>query len=259
MFHNKAFSLVELSIVLVVLGLLTGGILTGQTLIRASELRKLATDFQTYETAVMTFRERFFALPGDMKNATQFWGQSANCPGTHEQGTADGSTCDGNGDGVVSFTGSGSAPTANEHFRFWQHLANAGLLAGQFNGVTSSTSNTYAYCADNKNAPETIDGAVFNIFSIDGSGSRFDYGYGSYSYVVGLPRANAWNQDNFLTPEEVWNIDTKLDDGAAGRGIVLSSVSNACVNTTDGTDFDASYNLQNESKDCRIDFNPSRQ
>ena len=52
---TKAFSLVELSIVLVILGLLTGGILAGQNLIRAAELRSVITEFKTYQTAVMTF------------------------------------------------------------------------------------------------------------------------------------------------------------------------------------------------------------
>ena len=76
---RAAFSLVELSIVLVILGLLTGGILTGQNLIRAAELRSVVTEFQTYQTAVMTFRDKYFALPGDMTNATDFWGEMTNC------------------------------------------------------------------------------------------------------------------------------------------------------------------------------------
>ena len=73
---KKAFSLVELSIVLVILGLLVGGILTGQSLIRAAELRSVTTEFSQYQTAVMTFRDKYFAIPGDMKNARDFWGAS---------------------------------------------------------------------------------------------------------------------------------------------------------------------------------------
>jgi len=78
---KTAFSLVELSIVLVILGLLTGGVLTGQNLIRAAELRAVTTEFNAYQTAANTFKDKYFAIPGDMTNATDFWG-SAGGDGT---------------------------------------------------------------------------------------------------------------------------------------------------------------------------------
>ncbi|MFZ4541879.1 MAG: type II secretion system protein [Rickettsiales bacterium] len=56
---HHAFSLVELSIVLVILGLLVGGILSGQALIRASELRSVSTEQQRYFTAIQTFRDKY--------------------------------------------------------------------------------------------------------------------------------------------------------------------------------------------------------
>ena len=74
------FSLVELSIVLVILGLLVGGVLTGQSLIRAAELRSVSTEYSRYVASVHTFRDKYFALPGDMTNATQFWGTAAVLP-----------------------------------------------------------------------------------------------------------------------------------------------------------------------------------
>ena len=70
----QGFSLVELSIVLVILGLLTGGILAGQSLIRASELRAATAEYQRYATSIQSFRDKYMALPGDMTNATRFWG-----------------------------------------------------------------------------------------------------------------------------------------------------------------------------------------
>ena len=71
---RSAFSLVELSIVLVILGLLTGGILSGQSLIRAAELRSVTTEYSRYTAATYSFRDKYFALPGDMSNAESFWG-----------------------------------------------------------------------------------------------------------------------------------------------------------------------------------------
>ena len=72
--NKKAFSLVELSIVLVILGLLVGGILSGQSLIRAAQLRSVTADYTRFVTAVNTFRDKYFALPGDMTNAQSVWG-----------------------------------------------------------------------------------------------------------------------------------------------------------------------------------------
>ena len=79
---RSGFSLVELSIVLVILGLLTGGILAGQSLIRAAELRSVATESQRYMAALNSFRDKYFALPGDMANATAFWGAQNATPAT---------------------------------------------------------------------------------------------------------------------------------------------------------------------------------
>lgn len=59
--RKRGFSLVELSIVLVILGLLTGGILAGQSLIRAAELRAVSTEYSRYATAVQSFRDKYFA------------------------------------------------------------------------------------------------------------------------------------------------------------------------------------------------------
>jgi hypothetical protein len=73
-YSAEGFSLVALSVVWVNLGLLTGGILTAQSLIRAAELRSITTDYNRFITASQTFRDKYFALPGDMRNATRFWG-----------------------------------------------------------------------------------------------------------------------------------------------------------------------------------------
>jgi prepilin-type N-terminal cleavage/methylation domain-containing protein len=100
---SRGFSLVELSIVLVILGLLVGGVLSGQSLIRASELRKVTTEYTSIVAAVGSFREKYLYLPGDFPNASQFWGAAAagaGCWFTPNPGTVP--TCSGNGDGRLS-------------------------------------------------------------------------------------------------------------------------------------------------------------
>ena len=74
---TSGFTLVELSIVLVILGLLVGGVLAGQSLIHAAELRAISTELTNYKTAIGAFRDKYLAIPGDMNNAVKFWGAQA--------------------------------------------------------------------------------------------------------------------------------------------------------------------------------------
>ncbi len=128
--RERAFSLVELSIVLVILGLLAGGVLSGQALIRAADTRSVIADAQRYATALNSFRDKYFSMPGDMSNATQFWrfAGTTSTPGCITNSgsvEADPGTCDGNGDGVIS--NAAAANATGESFQAWKQLALAGL------------------------------------------------------------------------------------------------------------------------------------
>lgn len=252
---RSGFSLVELSIVLVILGLFTGGILAGQSLIRAAELRAVSTEYSRYASAVSAFRDKYFALPGDMTNATKFWNPSANCPGTYLQGTTDGTTCDGNGDGIVYITGTTSAATANEVFRFWQHLASAGLIEGSYNGVTAATT-TYALSAGANNTPASKLGngrwstiATSNTTGVNNA-AAFWYDYKPFYFVLGGVAANSWNTGRVLKPEEAWNVDTKMDDGRPGMGSIMVNWNDTCTNAADGSVKTADYTLTNNALSC---------
>jgi prepilin-type N-terminal cleavage/methylation domain-containing protein len=137
---RHGFSLVELSIVLVILGLLTGGILTGKSLIRASELRGVTTEYQRYITATRTFRDRYFALPGDLRDATRFWSRmngNADCV-TNSSAPIVTSTgvCDGDGNSVLDVATAAGA--AGERHQYWRHLAQAGLIEGTYTGLAGA-------------------------------------------------------------------------------------------------------------------------
>lgn len=219
---QKGFSLVELSIVLVILGLLTGGILAGQSLIRAAELRAISTEYSNYQTAVGTFRDKYFALPGDMTNAQSFWTAAATCPGDSSTPSTTPATCNGNGNGTLQQNLAGT----NELFRFWQHLANAGLINGTYTGVSDFTTAGSAYTNPGLNVPRSkINNSGWTALSIgtidSTSTTYFDGEYGNALtfgtvYPGGATRAPA------LKPEEAWNIDTKLDDGLPALGKVTS-------------------------------------
>lgn len=137
---QSGFSLVELSIVLVILGLLTGGILGGQALIRAAELRSVSTEYQRWTTATQTFRDKYFALPGDMTNATAFWGalDGNNGIGPDCRGESTGlPTCNGDGNGRIE-SNTESAVSTHEKWLIWRHLVNAGLIEGSYTNLHGS-------------------------------------------------------------------------------------------------------------------------
>ena len=157
--HHAGFTLVELSIVLVIIGLIVGGIFVGKELIRASQLNSVLRDLDKYNSAVLTFKDKYGKLPGDISNATQFWGSAGgsgppddattNCYGVGNAGAIPlGSklTCNGNGNGMISggiYSFDGVTDCSNNHyiygllcdyeqFAVWQHLANAGLDSGVY-------------------------------------------------------------------------------------------------------------------------------
>ncbi|WMS45329.1 prepilin-type N-terminal cleavage/methylation domain-containing protein (plasmid) [Acuticoccus sp. MNP-M23] len=250
--QKQGFSLVELSIVLVILGLLTGGILTGQSLIRAAELRSVTTEFSKYQTATMTFRDKYFALPGDMRNATDFWG-AATCP------TAAGAanqTCNGNNDGKIER--SGNASEFGEAFAFWQHLTNAGLIEGNYSGIAGDGGIIDADPGANVPPSRLSNGAWYIEHKDGGNSVIFNQNYGNFFSYGGVTVTGATSV-NILTPEETWNIDTKMDDGRPGYGkVVAIGWNDTCSSAIDGSssadDFEAEYRLNDNSLKCTIAF-----
>ena len=264
---RKGFSLVELSIVLVILGLLTGGILAGQSLIHAAELRSITTDYNKYLAATRAFRDKYFAVPGDMTNATAFWGSlggtgsDATCQAIAATGTA---TCNGDGDGSVY-----NAISTVERFRFWQHLANAGLIEGNFTGVAGSgyvpgsnvplskISNNYFSAAPSPaytGAGSTTYYAGNTIIFAGDYGKNY-FGYSSANGTTTTAGSLA------LSPADAWNIDTKLDDGVPGTGSLIvfkgdgtNTFCTSAAGVAPPTDAGATYKLTNSNKDCLLYF-----
>ncbi len=257
---NRAFSLVELSIVLVILGLLTGGILAGQSLIRAAELRAANTEYQRYLTAIGSFRDKYFALPGDFGKATDFWGTATACPGISS--TPAGGTCNGTPDSTLQ----PAASTANELFRFWQHLAYAGLIEGTYSGTSGDTTATNYTAIVGTNIPSSKlpnsgwGAATIGLASVADT-TYFDGPYGTFFFLGAQTAASLPTTIN-MKPEEAWNIDTKADDGKPATGKITSLESQAGTSSTTGcSDTAASaavtlagsnYSLGNSSIACSL-------
>lgn len=254
-----AFSLVELSIVLVILGLLTGGILTGQSLIRASELRSVTADVQRYQSALYTFRDKYFALPGDFTNATSFWGVRAGTGSDvtcHQTINTTTGTCNGDGNGQITYI-SGDSVMWGERFASWQHLAYAGLVEGSYTGA-SGTAASFTRVGGTNMPRGKLQNSLFDLVYYTGpilTGGSPQFFEGPYN-TNALILLNGTN-GNTLKPDEVWNLDIKLDDGKPGLGSVWvyknsSTWSPGCA-TTDSPST-AEYALTSTSIICTPNF-----
>src|SRR5688572_24971685 len=117
---QAGFTLIELAIVLVIIGLLLGGVLKGQELINSAKVKNMASDFRNIQVYIYSYQDKFRALPGDDRAAT-----------THV-GTATVTPTNGNGDGVIGgscCSGAGGISTG-EALQVWQHLRLANLATG---------------------------------------------------------------------------------------------------------------------------------
>jgi prepilin-type N-terminal cleavage/methylation domain-containing protein len=249
-----AFSLVELSIVLVIIGLLAGGIMTGQNLVRASKVRSVAVEAGRFETAINAFREQYSAWPGDFQSAGEYWGypggSASNCPGTAGTGTE---TCDGDGDGVLRGGGAGTN-SYHEFFMSWQHMANAGLIEGSYTGRSSSP-EAWEHIPG-VNAPESkLEQAVWGLdtmYDNAGVAARFNIRYGT-ALNFGSVAAGMRPRGDVMTPKEARQVDLKLDDGLPSQGSVIVYGVSDCTDADDEDDvFDVNYALDNKTKDCGL-------
>jgi prepilin-type N-terminal cleavage/methylation domain-containing protein len=230
MTQRNGFTLLELSVVLTIIGLIIGGIMTGQNLLRQSELRSMTNDMQRYHAAILSFRQQYDAVPGDMTTATNFWGvASGACASPLTASGVGTQTCNGDGDG---FIGTNVIPGSRyEWFRAWQHLANAKLIEGSFSGISDTNADANAY--PGINVPETgIAGvgitAMFVSVTTD-TGQWFgDPEYGNV-FSLGTIGSGRETRNPFLTAREAFQLDQKLDDGLASSGTLLSRNDPSCA------------------------------
>ena len=134
--NSDGFTLVEISIVLVIIGLLVGGIFVGRDLINAAAIRGTISQLEKYQAALKVFRLKYNALPGDMTPdlALAFGfrtrtGNDCDLSGTNRP--------DGNGNGFIDEPGERIFGTFCETRLFWSDLGTALLVEGNFNNYTS--------------------------------------------------------------------------------------------------------------------------
>lgn len=237
----RGFSLVELSIVLVILGLLVGGVLAGQSLIRGAELRGVLTEREKILTAVRSFRDKYFELPGDFTKATQFWGLQYSGPGCVTNSGAslaglDSGVCDGNGNGIIDACTAADPDTGlYENLQFWWHLKKAGLIEGTvvgYNGPAQDYVSRYA------NGALRTAWSVRHSSSTHRSANLITAVSGQHYLTLGGEWGNcASTMREAFPPGDAYYFDTKIDDSKATSGTIQSIVAWATPNCYSGTDY----------------------
>ena len=246
---KQGFSLLELSIVLAVIGLITGGIVAGGSMMRNAELQSIVTDLQKFKSAVATFQKKYEALPGDMPDAIDYWGAAHATPATCATTVSTGvETCNGNGNGLIISDGN-----SHEAYRFWQHLSNAELLKGSFTGVGG---NNHIFTSNTENSPSTLDNGIWFMWNWGtpnwNTPSRFDIQYDNYLLLGGA--GSSWPFNSVITPKEAWGIDKKIDDAKPALGQVIVTNAHTCTDANNGDDLDADYDLAETDVACGILF-----
>ncbi len=252
MLNNRAFSLVELSVTLIIIGLLAVGIVAGSRLLNTTALNKDISNLEKYKTSVVSFISTYRQYPGDFAKAAQFFGN--NCLG--DNGGSD--ICSGDGDGLIE--------SPAEFSKFWLHLKAANIVNPEFTISSSSTpTDEDIFPKTNYDNYGRYAAHHYSSFSRK-SGSSLDIAVAERNYLVvgGLDiAADVSNMPLLgnLLPKDALRYDKKIDDAHPSEGNLIAfigsnyaplGVSGSCL-----TDLATYANYEN-SKTCVLAYKLDR-
>ena len=196
--HRKSgISLIELSIVIVIGGIIMVIIMDSIGMIEKARMRAVISDFNKYTTAYHSFDSKYDAIPGDMPTAYAFWKKDCSAYPL---------VCNGNGNSMIEY----SNDFRNELNTAWKHLELSGVVEKTFQTI-SPVGKTKL----NLNAPES---------SIPGAGFQFMNRLIYINVLLFPPESNNFIalaresgdkmplQNSSVTPIFAYNIDAKIDD-----------------------------------------------
>jgi len=220
--RQKGFTLIEIAIVLVIIGLLLGGVLKGQELINTARVRAMNNTVDGITAAWFSFQDRYRAFPGDYLSVQS----TVNLPGA---------PIGGNGNGQVN--------TISESALVWVHLEAAGYLTGGYTN-TAATVAANAY-----NCPPTV-------CPDNGFGSGMNLVYGTM-VQTGAANAHELLSGQGIPIGVIAELDRKIDDGQPASGAMqlgkggagwLGADMNLCITAA------GNYELQKPSENCAAVF-----
>jgi len=192
--QSKGFTLIEIAIVLVIIGLLLGGVLKGQELITGARVRNLISQQDGIKAAFFGFQDRYRALPGDYAAA----GANINC------GPPPAQCAGGDGNGRIEDpTTPGAVATVHEEIIAWHHLTAAGFINGSYSADSSVSAP-----ADG-NTPKNPYSTYIRL--------AYDNQYGDPG-VGTTPKKHNLKTGNQVPIEIIAEVDRKIDDGRPTSG-----------------------------------------
>lgn len=255
--NSAGFTLIEISIVIIIVGLILGGVLKGQELIRTARTHNVADQSSNIKAAILAFTDRFRALPGDYNKAAD------NIPDIN-------SDQNGDGNGRVGYDDSNTPGVPDEANRrretglVWLHLAKSGFVSGNFNGKPLGLSDEAGWnCSTETCMVNAFNGPLLFIYANEQTG---------VSWASDMLNSNQlWSGKN-LPVELLAELDRKLDDGKpstghfrVGDGFLEGSrapVGNLCAtggqlaskdnkgNVSSGTSY--SWDVQSQVSNCGV-------
>lgn len=218
----SGFTLVELAIVLMIIGLLIGGVLRGQELMNNARVTALIQQVKAYQGAIVTFNDTYSSYPGDIPTAVE------RVPGC----TAANFCFSGDGNGIigspalsaVQLNQSGSAVPARETSMFWKHLAMTHLISG----IKPSADPSQPASGDTHPQSKLANG-VF-VIATKTTGEPDSFASGPLLKLQQAPASTGYA----LSPMKAFQVDTKMDDGMPNAGFVAAENVGSGCKTNDG-------------------------
>lgn len=234
---SQGFTLIEMSIVLVIIGLIIGGILKGQEIIESSRQKNVITQIDGIRSAINTFSDKYNAIPGDYRQAAT---------------RVSAAVVNGNGDGVIGVTTTASLTALNaltgaaaESVQFFDHLNAAELISGTTLSGGGGVTNTFGA---NSSFPQTAIPAV-GMTAVygdhDASSSRLTHWVRIHK-DAGAAIDDGSAGSGAFTGKSLFQIDIKIDDGNGERGSARSAWTGGAATN----DCSAGYNPLGNDQIC---------
>ena len=203
--HNQSgFTLVEIAIVLVIIGLLLGGVMKGQELINSAKVKNMASDFRNVQVMIYGYQDKYKRLPGDDNGAVARWTLTAG----HQ----------GDGNGTIGGNWNDTSPT-KESVALWEHLRKANLATGSTD-----------FSADD----------VSTVLPTNADGGRF--GVSGTMPILKMTGGTFYACSDSIDGKFAAQLDLTLDDGVPNTGSVQAiAQSSGATQATGATAADTKY------------------
>jgi len=193
--RNKGFTLIELTIVIVIIGVIGLSIIIGKNIVRSYKVKMVASEFNHYKTQLNLFRSKYDATPGDFSDGWNYW--NTNCAPTAN-------ICNGNNDLNID---------ADEELMFWRHMFLANLVHEEYSGVLDG-----GKIISGKNIPLSKLGETSGHWIANDTVFNKTHNF----IIFGADEGNDTHYTGTLTPSEAYSLDKKMDDGKPDNGQIFA-------------------------------------